>query len=63
MSNCKSCKTKIIWMKTVWGKNIPVDWKEEIQGQDFFNDRTMVSHFATCPNADKHRKLITPEEK
>jgi hypothetical protein len=40
---CKSCGAGIHWIKTAKGKNMPVD-----------PDGT--SHFATCPNADQHRK-------
>ncbi len=59
MSTCKSCGATIVWMKTDKGKNIPVDWFEVPWGRrrpTTFDHETMVSHFATCPNADKHRK-------
>lgn len=42
-ANCRSCGARVFWIKTVAGKNMPVD-----------PDGT--SHFATCPNAAKHRK-------
>ena len=64
ISSCKSCGAKIVWMKTKKGKNIPVDFTEKVRVfLDFttprpltFNHKTMTSHFATCPQADQHRK-------
>jgi hypothetical protein len=48
-----------MWMKTKAGKNIPVDYATvpPDQGQLIFDQEAgHISHFATCPNADKHRK-------
>lgn len=42
-SACRSCHARIFWIRTTAGKSMPVD-----------TDGT--SHFATCPNAAKHRK-------
>jgi hypothetical protein len=66
MANCKSCQAPIIWVKTSSGKNMPVDEKPEsrfiLDGRGEGNTpyatmiKAYVSHFATCPNADKHRK-------
>lgn len=56
---CKSCGASIVWLKTKAGKSIPVDQAEGIKAGDIFmvdSDKQMVSHFATCPNAAKHRK-------
>ena len=42
-SVCRSCDAKVFWIKTARGKNMPVDPDGH-------------SHFATCPNAEQHRK-------
>lgn len=42
--SCRSCRAQIFWIRTTAGKAMPVD-----------PDGT--SHFATCPNAAKHRKI------
>ena len=65
-ARCRSCKAFIIWMKTAAGKNMPVDadsvpFKLGADGHPvdppkLFDPETMTSHFATCPNADTHRK-------
>lgn len=60
MSSCRSCGATIIWMRT--NKNarmMPVDFFETELGRiqpTHFDPKTMTSHFATCPNADQHRK-------
>lgn len=41
---CKSCEATIYWIETVNRRRMPVN-----------PDGT--SHFATCPNADRHRKV------
>lgn len=56
MSKCKTCKATIIWMKTRGGKLIPVDWKEEIRGQDIFDSKTMIFHFNTCSNPKEFKE-------
>jgi len=80
MSQCRSCRADIVWMKTTTGKSMPVDFLEckcaDTEGylssrghhpdcpRSIFNglpDRTFdpklhTSHFATCPNADQHRR-------
>ena len=61
-STCRSCGAEILWVKTANGKNMPVDYDSEIEY--LWNDGTsvefdaglMTSHFATCPEADRHRK-------
>lgn len=42
-ANCSSCRAQIFWIVTKAKKRMPVN-----------GDGT--SHFATCPNADLHRK-------
>jgi hypothetical protein len=53
---CRSCNAKIIWFKTKDWRNMPVD-ADTVEANDTELDlERHVSHFATCPNADKHRK-------
>ena len=54
---CRSCDAPIVWVKTQAGKNMPVD-ATSFDREDglVFNPDKHISHFATCPNADKHRK-------
>lgn len=67
-AKCKSCGAPIIWRVTEGGKSIPVDAEPSADGNLIFfgtsahpvpklwtGDR-YKSHFATCPNAAKHRK-------
>lgn len=59
MSECRSCHAEIKWMKTEAGKNIPVDIDSvDDRGATIFDPDTMISHFATCPDADQHRKKV-----
>lgn len=55
MPRCKTCKASIIWMKTKVGKNMPVNFDDEIKTETEFDPKRMVSHYATCPDADKFR--------
>lgn len=60
LSNCRSCGASIRWIKTHAGKNMPLNaaaqtfWLE--RDGDWFTEKGQTSHFATCPNADAHRK-------
>lgn len=64
MTNCKTCGAEIVWGVTINDKRVPLDPPEKrfvhigdtlgaplVQVQD-----TWLSHFATCPQADEHRK-------
>jgi len=57
LSRCKSCDEYIVWVKTEAGNNMPVDADSFEEGDEliFIPDKH-ISHFATCPNADQHRK-------
>lgn len=46
-ATCKSCSAAIFWGRTTNGKRVPVD-AVPVGGK-------YISHFATCPNAEKHR--------
>ncbi len=59
---CRSCSADILWATTEAGKTIPLDVKPA-PGLFSVDERGVarsakvyVSHFATCPNAQKHRK-------
>ncbi|MFV2091352.1 MAG: hypothetical protein ACC642_11890 [Pseudomonadales bacterium] len=57
-TECKSCGAIIIWLKTKQGNRMPVDYASFNTGDSGIFDpgKGHVSHFATCPNAAKHRK-------
>jgi hypothetical protein len=63
VQECLSCKAQIVWMKTAKGKSMPVNYDERVKlFLDFttprpltYNHQTMISHFATCPDAGKFR--------
>lgn len=55
-SPCRSCGTLIVWMVTKSGKRMPVDATSAKFGDKEFDHTRHVSHFATCPNANQHRK-------
>ena len=71
-SRCRSCGAHVIWAKTQSGKNIPVDLQEIVGGNLRILDvpsgkfakviqakpdvKAYRTHFASCPNADGHRR-------
>lgn len=59
--HCASCGAEIHWITTENGAAHPLDAKPEKRWVVDRNDvgriiDTYVSHFATCPDAQKHRK-------
>jgi hypothetical protein len=52
---CSSCRADIVWLQTSSKRNMPVDASSFTPGDIEFDSKKHVSHFATCPNADKHR--------
>lgn len=57
ITRCRSCNARIIWLKTAAGKNMPVDADSVEPTHEEFDAKTgHVSHFSTCPNANKHRR-------
>lgn len=57
LSRCRSCDEYIVWMKTEAGKNMPVDADSCDEDDELiFDPDKHISHFATCPEADKWRK-------
>jgi hypothetical protein len=53
---CRTCNAQIIWFKTAEGRNMPVDAGTVEAGDEELDLKRHKSHFATCPQAAKHRK-------
>jgi len=57
ITRCKSCRARIIWLRTQAGKNMPVDADSVNPEDDEFEvAKGHISHFSTCPNSDQHRR-------
>ena len=57
LSHCHSCGEEIYWLKTDSGKNIPVDVDSVADKEvTVFDPHQMISHFATCKDADLWRE-------
>lgn len=56
ITHCASCHAQIIWFKTDGGKNMPVDADTVEPADEKLDLSRHKSHFATCPNADLHRR-------
>ena len=67
MARCRSCDKPIVWMWSQNNKMMPVDPKprddvgevpanKKPKTDGKFDPDYMVSHFATCPQADQHRR-------
>ena len=61
-SICKGCGAKVRWVKTANGNRMPLDLEPvatnvmvEFMGSFVLAPKAFVSHFATCPQADKFR--------
>lgn len=53
---CDSCRAEIVWLVTVNRKHMPVNAETVSDGDRIFDASKHTSHFATCPNAHRHRK-------
>jgi len=53
---CKGCGDEIVWLKTMKGKNIPVDADTVTDGDAIFDRTVHTCHFDTCPNAGQFRR-------
>lgn len=53
---CSSCHAEIKWLRTERGHMMPVNAETVGADDKVFKPGVHVSHFATCPNADTHRK-------
>lgn len=56
MAKCRSCDADIVWLKTAAGKDMPVDAASASPEDQVFDAKKHKPHWATCPNADRHRK-------
>jgi hypothetical protein len=61
MAQCRTCSAVIVWGITENGKRVPLDPLEKRyifpgDGDLVVMVDTHLSHFATCPQADQHRK-------
>jgi hypothetical protein len=57
ITRCRSCRARIVWLKTVAGNNMmPVDADTVEAHDEVYEHGRHVSHFSTCANADQHRK-------
>lgn len=55
---CSSCQQPIVWFRTKNGNRMPVD-AETTRPTDAEHQLDLTrhrSHFATCPNANQHRR-------
>jgi len=55
-SQCGSCHAEVKWVKTKAGKNMPVNAETWEEGDTLFDSKKHTSHFATCPQAARHRR-------
>jgi hypothetical protein len=53
---CRTCGAEIVWLRTASGKNMPVDAVTWEPGDETFEPKRHVSHFATRPQAQQHRR-------
>ena len=65
---CRSCGANILWVETKAGKLMPIDQEPVLNGNLDVKDGVaiyvkaepsvarFVSHFASCPNRDQHRR-------
>jgi hypothetical protein len=55
---CGSCRMPIVWFRTKSGKKMPVDATSTLptDAEHQLDLKRHKPHWATCPNADQHRK-------
>lgn len=68
MPECRTCGAPVVWGVTAYGKRMPLDellvrggkWILTPEGKIIARPSTLEfgreSHFATCPQADQHRR-------
>jgi hypothetical protein len=54
---CRSCGAEIVWLRTASGRNMPINAETFEPGDEQFDAKRHQSHFATCPEADQHRRV------
>lgn len=58
-TKCRSCNAHIVMTNTDKGKMMPINYDESSMKNELpklYDKERHISHFATCPNAKKHRK-------
>lgn len=58
-TTCRSCKADIVMTSTTKGLHIPINYDAETMPNALpalYDKEKHISHFATCPHAQKHRK-------
>lgn len=57
-TRCSSCQALIVWFRTASGKRAPVDEASTLptDAEHQLDMTRHKSHFATCPNANQHRR-------
>lgn len=63
ITRCRSCRARIVWLETHAQKTMPVDADTVDPADVLFDRNAHRSHFATCPNAKRHRKPRPPAKK
>lgn len=53
---CRACDQYIVFLPTASGKQMPVDAESVTEGDELFDSQVHISHFATCPEADRFRR-------
>ena len=56
ITRCRSCGAMIIFLPTAKGKPMPVDAHSVEPDDDAYDAERHESHFASCPQANRHRK-------
>lgn len=57
ITRCRSCSARIIFLTTANGNKMPIDADSVEPDDEEFDHTKHESHFATCPNAGKHRRI------
>jgi hypothetical protein len=57
-TTCSSCGASIVWFRTSTGKKMPVEESSTLptDAEHQLDMTRHKSHFATCPNANQHRR-------
>lgn len=61
ITRCRSCGAKIRWTRTAAGKLMPLDYEPSPRGTVVLTSSSRrevkyISHLATCPQANLHRR-------
>lgn len=56
IQKCRSCGAAVVFLRTKNRKLMPVD-AATVDHEDYdFDHKRHISHFSTCPDADKYRR-------